>query len=115
MFSRKKIATIVALMGGLTAASVIAPQAHAADGANCDRGVAGDRTCVHKTEGTYRTKDGDRVVIRQMQRCSTAARQRVVWPESGLAGREHTDIGPRMNCSNHFLLPKGFKRPRVDF
>ncbi|GAA2669155.1 hypothetical protein [Streptomyces lunalinharesii] len=115
MFSRKKIATIVALMGGLTTAGLVAPQAHATDGAECSRGAAGDRTCVHKNEGTYRTKDGDRVVIRQMQRCSTAARQRVVWPETGLASREHTDIGPRMNCSNHFVLPKGFERPRADF
>ncbi|MGG2459542.1 hypothetical protein ACO0M4_06915 [Streptomyces sp. RGM 3693] len=115
MFSQKKIAAIVALMGGLTAASAIAPQAHAEGGSHCSRGVAGERFCVHKHEAVYRTKDGDRLIIKQMQRCSTAARQRVVWPENGLLSRGTTEIGPHMNCSNHFPPAKGFKRSHADF
>ncbi|MFI1200568.1 hypothetical protein K2224_39590 (plasmid) [Streptomyces sp. BHT-5-2] len=116
MLSRKKIAAIVAMMGGFTAACAIAPQAHAVEGDHCNRGETGNKVCVHKYSAVYRTKDGRRIIIDQEQRCATAARQRVVWPEEGLVGQEgETDIGPRMNCSNHMQLPKSFKRARSDF
>ncbi|MFF0626980.1 hypothetical protein [Streptomyces sp. NPDC004296] len=114
MFSRKKIAAVVALMGGLTAAGFIAPQAHAEGESHCSRGEAGDRTCVNRHEAAYRTKDGDRVIIDQTQRCSTIDRERVVWPESGTTDNQSTEIGPRMNCSNQFPLPKELQRQSAD-
>ncbi|MEK2475003.1 MULTISPECIES: hypothetical protein [Streptomyces] len=114
MFSRKKIAAIVALMGGLTAASALASQAHAEGGDQCSRGETGNKVCVHKYEAAYRTKDGKRIVIDQEQRCASTARDRVVWPENGLLGDQETNVGPQMNCSNHFSAPKGFKGPHVN-
>ncbi|WP_229851981.1 hypothetical protein [Streptomyces albospinus] len=75
----------------------------------------GDKSCVHRSATAFTTREGKHVVIRQMQRCATASRQRLIWPENGLLSRGDTEIGPHMNCSNGFRLPRGFKRPHIDF
>ncbi|WP_274915966.1 hypothetical protein [Streptomyces sp. WZ-12] len=111
MVSGKKFAVIAALLGGLAGTCAVGPQAYAADGSGCTRGDADGRTCVHKKEASFTTKDGKHVIVRQYQRCHTSSRHRVVFPESGLlGGRKFTEAGPRMDCSNRFSLPKGLRR-----
>ncbi|MFJ6750265.1 MULTISPECIES: hypothetical protein [unclassified Streptomyces] len=114
MFSRKKIAAVTALLGGLAVTGAVAPQTYAADTkGHCSRGVPGSKVCAHKSETVYTTKGG-KVVVKQSQKCSTDSRQRVEWPEAGLLNRGTTKIGPEMNCSNKVPPIKGFKRPHIE-
>ncbi|WP_043267782.1 hypothetical protein [Streptomyces sp. CT34] len=115
MFSRNQIAAIAALLGGVAAASAFAPQAYAAGADGCNRGVEGNRSCVHRSGGSFIGKDGRDLVVRQAQRCSSASRERLIWPESGLLGHGDTEIGPHLNCSNRLPAPKELKRLRAEF
>ncbi|QHC24502.1 hypothetical protein [Streptomyces sp. GS7] len=115
MFSRNQIAAIAALLGGVAASAVVAPQAYASGADDCNRGAAGHRSCVHRSGGSFIAKDGRDIVVRQTQRCSSASRQRLIWPESGLLSRGDTEIGPHLNCSNRLPAPKELKRLRAEF
>ncbi|MFG2890730.1 hypothetical protein [Streptomyces sp. NPDC048248] len=113
MFSRKKIAAVTALLGGLAVTGAVAPQTQAAEApGGCARDVQLNKVCAKKSETTYTTKDG-KVVIKQKQSCSTDSRQRVAWPETGLVNKQSTEIGPQMDCSNKVPPLKGFKKPRI--
>ncbi|MFI9047577.1 hypothetical protein [Streptomyces sp. NPDC053427] len=111
MFSRKKIAALSGLLGGLAMTYAGATQAYAGGSeGDCHRSALGNRICVYKGQSLYKSKHG-RIVIRQAKDCSAASRQRVFWPESGLlnSGFGITRIGPAMECSNKVHLPKKFK------
>ncbi|MFH8567998.1 hypothetical protein [Streptomyces sp. NPDC017993] len=115
MFSRKKIAAVTALLGGLAVTGAVAPQTHAAEApGECTRDVQLNKVCAKKSETTYTTKDG-KVVIKQKQKCSTESRQRTAMPETGLLNKQNTKIGPEVSCSNKVPPLKGFKAPRIEF
>ncbi|MFE9449302.1 hypothetical protein [Streptomyces sp. NPDC006739] len=116
MFSRQKIATVSGLLGSI---AVIAGAAHAyayADQppADCKTSAQGEITCVHKSETIQKDKSG-KTVVKQTQDCSTEGRPRVVFPD-GL-GRDggSLQVGPVVDCSNTLKLPKGFKKPHIEF
>ncbi|MGW1374640.1 hypothetical protein ACWD6P_10260 [Streptomyces sp. NPDC002446] len=113
MFSRKTIAAVSALLGGLALSCTGAVQAHAsgAEG-GCARHAMGESTCVSKRQIVYTTKGGKHVV-RQHKSCSSDSRHHVVWPESGLLNNGSTSVGQVMDCSNRAPAPKGFKLPRL--
>ncbi|MFG2136892.1 hypothetical protein [Streptomyces sp. NPDC048650] len=116
MFSRKKIAAVSGLLGGLAMMTCVgATEANAGGHAGgCRQSHLGNTVCIHKSDTVYKSKNG-MYVIKQKRDCSAATRQRVVWPEAGLLNNGSTRIGPVVNCSNRAHLPKGFKPPRIKF
>ncbi|MEV0369258.1 hypothetical protein AB0I10_05465 [Streptomyces sp. NPDC050636] len=115
MFSRKKIAVVSGLVGGLVLTCTGATQVYAAGSSgDCTRSALGNTTCIDEGQTSYTSKDG-RHVVKQRQHCSSTARHRVVWPESGLLNRGNTETGPVVDCSNRVPLPKGFKPPQISF
>jgi hypothetical protein len=116
MLSGKKIAAVTALLGGLAVTGAVAPQTYAAETPNgCTSSSPDSKVCTHKSETVYTTKDGKHVSVQQKQDCSAVSRERVVWPESGLANKGTTKIGPEINCSNNVPPAKGFERPHIEF
>jgi hypothetical protein len=114
MFTPRKIATVSGLVGSLAALCVGAGHAYA-DGASgdCKTTEQGGTVCVHKSESQI---DKGRVhIIKQAQDCSTSDRPRLVFSEDQLAGDESADVGQAVDCSNTAKLPKGFKKPHIEF
>ncbi|MER7838800.1 hypothetical protein ABTY98_23715 [Streptomyces sp. NPDC096040] len=115
MITRQKIATVTGLVGSLAAICVGAGHAYA-DGhsSDCKTSAQGDTVCVRKSE-IHTDKDGTHI-IKQTQDCSTTDRPNAVYPEGGLAlGGGSTTAGPVVECSNRAELPKGFKKPHIEF
>ncbi|KIZ18863.1 hypothetical protein [Streptomyces natalensis] len=113
MFSRKKIAAVSALLGGLAITGAGTPQAFAGGSAgDCNRSVMGADTCIQNRQ-TVHTKHGN-YVVKQKKDCSSASKRREVWPELGLLNNGSTKVGPAMDCTNRAPLPKGFRPPHID-
>ncbi|MGV9559902.1 hypothetical protein [Streptomyces sp. NPDC003401] len=92
MFSRKKIAALSALIGGLAAASTGVTPAHAAgDPSNCTRDLQGNTTCVQHVKGEI-PENG---TIPHQESCLPTSR--VTLP-AGIDGGT-TRIGPQVTCS----------------
>ncbi|MEU6279033.1 hypothetical protein [Streptomyces sp. NPDC047028] len=114
MFATRKIATVTGLVGSLAAFCVGAGHAYAAGSADgCETTAQGGTVCVHKSE-TLQDKDGKHV-IRQAQDCSTSDRPRVVFPDDRLTDGGSTSVGEHIDCSNTAKLPKGFKKPHIEW
>ncbi|ARF55388.1 hypothetical protein [Streptomyces gilvosporeus] len=113
MFSRKKIAAVSALLGGLAMTGAGATQAFAGGPeGDCKHSALGADTCIQNRQ-TIHTKHGD-FVVQQKKDCSTASKRREVWPELGLLDNGATRVGPAMDCTNRAPLPKGFRAPHID-
>ncbi|MFE9607812.1 hypothetical protein [Streptomyces sp. NPDC006012] len=114
MFTSRKIATVSGLIGSLAAFCVGAGHAYAhGPSDDCKSTEQGGTVCIHKSE-TRIDKDGTHVV-KQEQDCSMADRPRVVFPEEQVMGGGSASVGQKVDCSNTAKLPKGFKKPHVDF
>ncbi|WP_258055468.1 hypothetical protein [Streptomyces sp. Ru62] len=114
MFSLQKIATVSGLVGGLALVCVGAGHAYAdAIPGGCKTTEQGGTVCVHKTE-TQTDKDGTHT-LKQEQNCSTADRPRLVFPEDELTSTGSASVGQVVDCSNRAELPKGFKKPHIEF
>ncbi|MFJ9420211.1 hypothetical protein ACIRPT_39585 [Streptomyces sp. NPDC101227] len=117
MFSRKKIAAVSGLLGGLAMTCAGVTQAYAGGSvSDCARSALGNRVCIHKGQHVYKSKNGS-YVIKQSKDCTTISRQRLLWPEDALlnGARQSTKIGPAVSCSNRVHLPKHFKLPHIGF
>ncbi|MEU9118650.1 hypothetical protein AB0C96_02105 [Streptomyces sp. NPDC048506] len=103
MFSRRKITTVSALLGGLAAAFLAAPQAYAAPASHgCRHDDRSSTICIRESETVYASKDG-RHTLRQRQHCSSYSRNIVVFPRVRLLSNQrhdHTHIGSVISCSN---------------
>ncbi|MFE1288561.1 hypothetical protein [Streptomyces sp. NPDC058751] len=92
MFSRKKIAALSGLIGGLAVASTGLTYAHAAAGpGTCTRNAQGDVICVQHIQG----KSAERGLIPHQETCLPV--QRVTLPAA--MGTGSTQIGPQVTCS----------------
>jgi hypothetical protein len=102
MLSRKNIAAISGLLGGLALTCVGVAQAYDVQTKDeCRTDSQGNVSCVHiqKSETTYTSKDGT-VHVHQSQNCSTTSKSRVVQPKSPNGQHGTVVIGPRISCSN---------------
>jgi hypothetical protein len=97
MFSRKKIAAVTALLGGLAVTGAVAPQAYAAEASRlCASSVQGSAMCPPggadpaNEESSYR--------ISQVQSCMPTNPLEV--PVRGLLNPGSTKLGPSIHCSN---------------
>ncbi|WP_326787261.1 hypothetical protein [Streptomyces sp. NBC_00151] len=92
MFSRKKIAALSGLIGGLAVTSMGITHAHAAgDPASCTRNPQGDVICVQHIEGETAGRDA----IPHQETCMPV--QSVTLPAP--TGNGTTQLGPRVTCS----------------
>ncbi|MCG7208586.1 hypothetical protein [Streptomyces arenae] len=114
MFTARRMATVSGLVGSLAALCVGAGQAHA-DGSpdDCRTTAQGGTVCVHKSESRL-DKNGTHV-LKQAQDCSTSDRPQVMFPGDQPEGAGSTTVGEVVDCSNKAELPKGFKRPHIEF
>ncbi|MEW1779143.1 hypothetical protein [Streptomyces sp. NPDC086777] len=114
MITARKMATVSGLVGSLAALCVGAGHAYADPSpGDCRTTAQGGTVCVHKSE-THIDKNGTHVV-KQAQDCSTSDRPRVVFPDDQLGSEGSHGVGEVVDCSNKAELPKGFKRPHVEF
>ena len=114
MFTPRKIATVSGIIGSLAAFCVGAGHAYA-DGSRGDCNTtlrAAPSACTRAR--TRRDKDGTHV-LRQAQDCSTSDRPRVVFPDDRLTDEGSNDVGQVVECNNTAKLPKGFKKPHIEF
>jgi len=101
MLSRKKIAAVAGLLGGLALACVGVAQANDGETTNeCTTDSGGNVSCVYiqRSETTYTSEDGT-THVRQAQNCSTTSESRVVQSEN-TSENATTVVGPRINCGN---------------
>jgi hypothetical protein len=97
MFSRKKIAAVSALLGGLAMTCTGAAQAHAAGGpALCTTDSQGNVTCIQRFDGM--TPQGDRYTLRQAQTCVPI--EPLTLPAGNLLSHGTTRIGPQVTCAS---------------
>lgn len=96
MFSRKKIAAVSALLGGLVMTCTGAAQAYAAGPALCTTDAQGNVTCIQRFDGM--TPQGDRVILRQAQTCVPV--EPLSLPTGNLLSKGTTRIGPQVTCAN---------------
>ncbi|MFJ4519596.1 hypothetical protein ACIP4Y_01355 [Streptomyces sp. NPDC088810] len=114
MSTLQKIATVSGLVGGFALICVGAGHAYAdTNPGDCKTTAQGGTVCVRKSE-TRIDKDGTHT-LKQEQDCSLADRPRVVFPEDQLAGSGSASVGEVVDCSNRAELPKGFKKPHIEF
>ncbi|MGV9903751.1 hypothetical protein ACWDU8_14925 [Streptomyces sp. NPDC003388] len=114
MFNAQKTAVVSGLVGSLAALCLGAGQAYAGGvEEGCGGTVHSGAACVQKND-SHVGKDGTRVV-RQSQSCSPADRPNVVFSGDEAAGGTPAQNGQVIDCSNTAELPKGFKKPHVDF
>ncbi|MFD7019641.1 hypothetical protein [Streptomyces sp. NPDC059161] len=96
MFSRKKIAAVSGLLGGLAVTCAGASHAFAAAGpGTCTSDSHGNTTCIQRIVGN--TPDGDGYVLRQAQGCVPT--EPLSLPVVGLLNRGNMQIGPQVTCS----------------
>ncbi|MGW5369110.1 hypothetical protein ACWER6_27735 [Streptomyces sp. NPDC004009] len=114
MFNTQKTAVVSGLVGSLAALCLGAGQAYAggAEG-SCGGAAHSGAVCVQKND-SHVDKDGTRVV-RQSQSCSPADRPNVVFSGDEAGGEAPARTGQVIDCSNTAELPKGFRKPHVDF
>jgi hypothetical protein len=92
MFSRKRIAALSGLIGGLALTSMGITHAHAAGGpTNCTRSPQGDVTCVQHIEGG----SAEHGAIPHQETCMPV--QAVTVPAA--TGNGTTQLGPQVTCS----------------
>ncbi|MFS4096414.1 hypothetical protein [Streptomyces sp. AF1A] len=110
----RKIATVSGLVGTLAALCAGAGHAYA-DGAlgECRTSEQGGTVCVHKSESHL--DKGRLHIIKQAQDCSTSDHPHVVFSKDRSADDEAADAGQSVDCSNTVKLPKGFRKPDLDF
>ncbi|MEU1461486.1 hypothetical protein ABZ467_12485 [Streptomyces sp. NPDC005727] len=114
MFTAQKMATVSGLVGSLAALCLGAGQAHASGlPGGCQSTAQGGTVCVQKNDSRV-DKDGTHI-IQQKQDCSPADRPHVMFSEGAVTGEESASTGQVVDCSNTAQLPKGFKKPHVDF
>ncbi|MEU9121274.1 hypothetical protein AB0C96_15710 [Streptomyces sp. NPDC048506] len=102
MFSRKQIAVVSGLLGGLVVAFTGSAQAYPGGTAtNCTRDIQGNLTCQQRNVDSA-GEDG-RYNLHQTQDC--LAMKPVSWPSSGLLNNGATQIGPSVTCSNTAPAP----------
>ncbi|MGP4043299.1 hypothetical protein [Streptomyces sp. 2A115] len=95
MFSRKKIAAVFGLLGGLAATCACGTQAYAAGPpGNCGIDSQGNITCVQRTVGT---PEGDGFIIRQTQTCVPV--EPLSLPVVPILNNGRTRIGPEVTCA----------------
>ena len=97
MFSRKKIAAVTALLGGLAVTGAFAPQASAAEASSlCASSVQGSAMCPPGSAD--QANEQGRYRISQTQSCMPMNPLEV--PVRGLLNPGSTELGPAMHCSN---------------
>lgn len=95
MFSRKKIAAVSGILGGLAVTCAGGAQAYAAGAAGtCAVDVQGNKTCVQRTIGT---REGDELIVRQAQSCVPA--QPLSLPVFPILNKGRMRIGPEVTCA----------------
>ncbi|MFI1762311.1 hypothetical protein ACH41H_09730 [Streptomyces sp. NPDC020800] len=93
MFSRKKIAAVSGLLGGLAVTCTGVAQVHAAGGpGSCTRDIQGNVTCVQRIEGEL-PEDG---VMTRQDNCLPT--QPLTIPAA--LGNGQMRIGPEITCSS---------------
>ena len=111
--TKKKIATVTWILGGLSVTGVGIGHAYAtAPAGNCTHDAKGNVTCVSTTEKSYTTPDGT-YHVQQSQECSTESRQVLRTPESAVGQPGTTQIGAVVGCSNSAPAPEGFQAPVI--
>jgi len=96
MFSRKKIAAVSGILGGLVVTCTGGAQAYAADTpASCGLDNQGTITCVQRVVG--QTPEGDGFIVRQSQSCVPV--QPLTLPVIPLINSGRTRIGPEVTCA----------------
>ncbi|MEU6666369.1 hypothetical protein [Streptomyces sp. NPDC046727] len=114
MTTPQRIAALSGLVGSLAAICLGAGHAYAEGrAADCKSTLQGDTVCVRKSE-THVDKDGTHI-LKQEQNCSTVDRPRVVFSDDRLTDGGTARLGPVVDCSNTARLPKGFKKPHIEF
>ncbi|ARF55380.1 hypothetical protein [Streptomyces gilvosporeus] len=107
MFSRKKLAAVSALLGGLAVTCTGATQAYAGGSAGtCSRDIQGNMSCMQRgDEGRY--------VVHQTQNCQGT--KPLEWPAPGLLNKGSTQVGPAVSCSNSApsAPPQVFEAPQI--
>jgi hypothetical protein len=97
MFSRKKIAAVSALLGGLAVTCTGATQAYAAGGpGTCTVDAQGNVTCVQRIVGDMRD-GGDGFAFRQAQSCVPT--KPLSLPVLPVVNNGSTRIGPEVTCA----------------
>ncbi|MGW3359101.1 hypothetical protein ACWDFL_27385 [Streptomyces bungoensis] len=95
MVSRKKMAVVSGLLGGLAVTCAGVAQAHAAAGpGTCTRDLLGNVTCVQRITGE--TPPGDGFTAPRAQTCLPS--EPLTLPTSPLSGGT-TQIGPKVTCT----------------
>ncbi|AJT65769.1 hypothetical protein T261_4112 [Streptomyces lydicus] len=113
MFSRKKIAVVSGLLGGLAVTFAGAAEAYAGGPSDdCTRDAQRNRICIHKSQTLHTGKDG-RYSLKQTQHCSTASQNLLVWLEVSLLDNKIAKLGPAGDCSNTASAPKNLKYRRL--
>ncbi|MEU1704169.1 hypothetical protein ABZ478_02035 [Streptomyces sp. NPDC005706] len=114
MFNAQKIATVTGLVGSLAVLCLGAGQASAGGlPSGCGSAAESGAVCVQKND-SHVDKDGTHV-IQQNQGCSSVDRPNVMFPADEASGKGSVSTGQDIDCSNKAELPKGFKKPHVDF
>ncbi|KUN83349.1 hypothetical protein AQJ66_19120 [Streptomyces bungoensis] len=95
MVSRKKMAVVSGLLGGLVATCAGAAQAHAAAGpGTCTRDLLGNVTCVQRITGEM--PPGDGFTAPRVQTCLPT--EPLTLPTSPMSNGT-TQIGPKVTCA----------------
>ncbi|MFJ8313032.1 MULTISPECIES: hypothetical protein [unclassified Streptomyces] len=102
MLSRKKIAVVSGLLGGLAVACAGVTQVYAAAGGTCTNDKHGSVTCVNRVVGS--TPEGDAYIVRQSEGCVPT--QPLTLPVAGLLNRGNMQIGPQVTCSPNNPAPE---------
>lgn len=96
MFSRKKIAAVSGILGGLIVTCVGGTQAYAAGPpGTCGFDPQGNITCVQRTVG--HTPEGEGFIVRQSRTCVPT--QPLSLPVIPILNNGRTRIGPEVTCS----------------
>ncbi|MFF6993777.1 hypothetical protein ACFY93_02255 [Streptomyces sp. NPDC008313] len=100
MTSRKKIAVVSWVIGGIAMTCAGAAHAQASAG-ECTSDAKGNITCVNKGENAYTSEDGT-VHVHQVWDCETVSKNRLERPQigAGLQGTQSTQVGNTAQCSN---------------
>lgn len=96
MLSRKKIAAVSGILGGLIVTCAGGTQAYAAEPpGTCAADIQGNITCVQRIVG--HTPEGEGFVVRQSRTCVPT--QPLTLPVIPILNNGRTRIGPEVTCS----------------
>ncbi|WP_328537202.1 hypothetical protein [Streptomyces sp. NBC_00344] len=110
MFSRKKLAAVSWLVGGIAMTCAGASQAHADGPRECTRDAQGNVTCVQKSETSYTSKDGT-YHVQQSLDCTSESGERGRQPVTAVGNPGTTRTGSEVNCSSTAPVPKDVSLP----